>query len=143
MFLKNIFTLEITSLRQIQTYLLYDDYVHYMSEPISKEELREKVSDFLRRNFPQIQMHGGSSSVTSVNEETGEVTIRLGGACSGCGISPMTTQHIQRRLPKKIEEVTSVSVDTGTSSSGTQINMSTPSQKPDDSEEEREFDAPF
>ncbi|MEF8900024.1 MAG: NifU family protein, partial [Halovenus sp.] len=25
-----------------------------------EDELRERITNFLRRNFPQIQMHGGS-----------------------------------------------------------------------------------
>ena len=50
------------------------------------DELRERVTNFLRRNFPQIQMHGGSAAIQDIDRETGEVSIQLGGACSGCGI---------------------------------------------------------
>ncbi|ELZ37701.1 NifU family protein, partial [Halorubrum tebenquichense] len=49
-------------------------------------ELRERITNFLRRNFPQIQMHGGSAAIAHLDREKGEVTVQLGGACSGCGI---------------------------------------------------------
>ena len=87
-----------------------------MSETEAKrgeDELREEVSNFLRRNFPQIQMHGGSSSITHLDPESGEVSVQLGGACSGCGISPMTIQAIKARMTKEIPEITQVHADTG------------------------------
>ena len=46
-------------------------------------EIADGVTSFLMRNFPQIAMHGGNAAVESVDEETGEVWLRLGGACSG------------------------------------------------------------
>ena len=78
-----------------------------------EDEVREAVSLFLQRNFPQIQAHGGDSSITEVNLEEGRVEINLSGACSGCGVSPMTTQAIQRRLPSEIDSIDHVSVTTG------------------------------
>jgi Fe-S cluster biogenesis protein NfuA len=78
------------------------------------DELRERVVNFLRRNFPQIQMHGGSAAIEHLDPESGEVTIRLGGACSGCGISPMTIQAIKSRMVKEIPEISSVTANTGT-----------------------------
>ena len=77
------------------------------------DDLREDVANFLRRNFPQIQMHGGSAAIQSLDRETGEVSIQLGGACSGCGISPMTIQAIKTRMVKEIPEIESVHADTG------------------------------
>jgi len=70
-------------------------------------DLRERITNFLRRNFPQIQMHGGSAAMN------GEVHIQLGGACSGCGISPMTIQAIKSRMVKEIPEISTVHADTG------------------------------
>lgn len=75
------------------------------------EEKREQVDSFLMRNFPQIQMHGGASQVDEIKED-GTVWISLGGACSGCGISPMTIRAIQNRLPQQVEWVTEVHVST-------------------------------
>ena len=77
------------------------------------DDLKERVSNFLRRNFPQIQMHGGSAAIQDIDRETGEVSIQLGGACSGCGISPMTIQAIKSRMVKEIPEIDQVHADTG------------------------------
>ncbi len=77
------------------------------------DDLRESISNFLRRNFPQIQMHGGSAAIQDLDRETGEVTIQLGGACSGCGISPMTIQAIKSRMTQEIPEIETVNASTG------------------------------
>ena len=84
----------------------------------SEEDLRERVSNFLRRNFPQIQMHGGSAAIRDLDMETGEVTVMLGGACSGCGISPMTIQAIKSRMVQEIPEINTVHADTGMDGGG-------------------------
>ncbi|MEF8773168.1 MAG: NifU family protein [Halobacteriales archaeon] len=78
------------------------------------DDLEDRIANFLRRNFPQIQMHGGTAAIRNVDRETGEVTVTLGGACSGCGISPMTVQAIKSRMVKEIPEVESVNAETGT-----------------------------
>lgn len=75
-------------------------------------DLRERVRDFLSRNFPQIQMHGGTAVIEDLDAETGEVTLRLTGACSGCGISPMTVQAIKSRMASEIPEIEVVHADT-------------------------------
>ena len=79
----------------------------------SDDELRDRVVNFLRRNFPQIQMHGGSAAIQHLDREKGEVHIQLGGACSGCGISPMTIQAIKSRMVKEIPEINQVHANTG------------------------------
>lgn len=76
-------------------------------------ELESRVMDFLTRNFPQIRMHGGSATIEDFDPETDEIFIRLGGACSGCGISPMTIKAIESRLPDAVPEIESVDVETG------------------------------
>ena len=78
-----------------------------------EDELRERITNFLRRNFPQIQMHGGSAAIQDLDMERGEVTVQLGGACSGCGISPMTIQAIKTRMTKEIPEIEVVHASTG------------------------------
>lgn len=78
-----------------------------------EEDLRDRISNFLMRNFPQIQMHGGSHAIKDLDAEAGEVTVMLGGACSGCGISPMTIQAIKSRMVEEIPEINSVVADTG------------------------------
>jgi len=77
------------------------------------DDLEQRVANFLRRNFPQIQMHGGSAAIQNIDRETGEVHIQLGGACSGCGISPMTIQAIKSRMVKEIPEINKVHAGTG------------------------------
>lgn len=79
----------------------------------SEDELREQVTLFIQRNFPQIAMHGGSHAIQHLDADTGDVTIALGGACSGCGISPMTIQALKARLTKEIPEITTVRAETG------------------------------
>jgi Fe-S cluster biogenesis protein NfuA len=79
------------------------------------DDLRERISNFLRRNFPQIQMHGGSAAIQNIDREKGSVTVMLGGACSGCGISPMTIQAIKSRMVQEIPEIEVVHADTGMS----------------------------
>jgi Fe-S cluster biogenesis protein NfuA len=76
-------------------------------------DLEDRIANFLRRNFPQIQMHGGNAAIQELDAETGEVTIALGGACSGCGISPMTIQAIKTRMTKEIPEIDTVHANTG------------------------------
>jgi Fe-S cluster biogenesis protein NfuA len=84
----------------------------------AENDLRERVTNFLRRNFPQIQMHGGSAAIEHLDTESGEVSIALGGACSGCGISPMTIQAIKSRMVKEIPEITKVNANTGLDGGG-------------------------
>ncbi|MFB6221556.1 MAG: NifU family protein [Halolamina sp.] len=79
------------------------------------DDLRDRITNFLRRNFPQIQMHGGSAAIERLDREEGVVSIQLGGACSGCGISPMTIQAIKSRMVKEIPEIEKVEADTGMS----------------------------
>ena len=83
------------------------------TETKTEEDLREEITNFLRRNFPQIQMHGGAAAIRDLDVESGEVTVSLGGACSGCGISPMTIQAIKSRMTQEIPEITTVHADTG------------------------------
>ena len=109
-------------------------------------DLRERITNFLRRNFPQIQMHGGSAAINHLDREKGEVTIQLGGACSGCGISPMTIQAIKSRMVKEIPEIETVHADTGMdagadgdlggTSSGGGMSPSVPGETTDDGDDE-------
>lgn len=78
-----------------------------------EENLREDITMFLRRNFPQIKMHGGTFSIDSVDTDEGIIVITLSGACSGCGISPMTIQALKTRMVDNIPEVNEVHARTG------------------------------
>ena len=88
------------------------------TEAETNDDLRERIRNFLRRNFPQIQMHGGSAAIEQIDRETGEVTIELSGACSGCGISPMTVQAIKARMTTEIPEIDTVHASTGVTGGG-------------------------
>ncbi len=112
------------------------------------DELRERISNFLRRNFPQIQMHGGSAAIQDLDREAGEVTVMLGGACSGCGISPMTIQAIKSRMTQEIPEIETVHADTGTGGgsegmAGGQTSPSFPGDGGGEKSEDEGPEAPF
>ncbi|WP_435359891.1 NifU family protein [Haloarchaeobius sp. DFWS5] len=120
------------------------------TETAEGDDLEERVTNFLRRNFPQIQMHGGSAAIQNLDRESGEVTILLGGACSGCGISPMTIQAIKSRMVKEIPEITAVHAETGMGGEGGQaggsggMSPSFPGETVDDGGEDDEGpQAPF
>jgi Fe-S cluster biogenesis protein NfuA len=77
---------------------------------MSSQSLERRTRNYLSNNVPQIQEHGGHFEIEDVDHETGEVTVAIGGACSGCGIAPMTMKAIERRLPDELDEVSSVTV---------------------------------
>ncbi|MDS0296350.1 NifU family protein [Halogeometricum luteum] len=77
---------------------------------MSAEGLERRTRNYLSNNVPQIQEHGGFFEVQDVDDETGEVTVAIGGACSGCGIAPMTMNAIEHRLPDEMDGVSSVKV---------------------------------
>jgi Fe-S cluster biogenesis protein NfuA len=108
------------------------------------DDLEDRISNFLRRNFPQIQMHGGSAAIQDIDRESGEVHIQLGGACSGCGISPMTIQAIKSRMVKEIPEIEKVHADTGMDGGGDSgMSPSFPGETTDDGDEDEGPQAPF
>ena len=86
-------------------------------EDDESEGLEQRIDQFLLRNFPQIRMHGGDAVIESIDETTGEVWLRLTGACSGCGISPMTVQALKSRMVAQFDELTAVHAETGMGSS--------------------------
>lgn len=77
------------------------------------DDLEARIEAYLSRNFPQIQMHGGDTVIEALDEEAGEIWLRLTGACSGCGISPMTVQALQSRMVAEFEELSAVHAETG------------------------------
>lgn len=98
----------------------------------SEKDLTNRITNFLQRNFPQIQLHGGNAAIEYLDEDSGEVHIQLGGACSGCGISPMTIQAIKRRMVKEIPEINKVQANTGqTTAAETDTSPSLPGQSSD------------
>ncbi len=103
----------------------------------------DKISLFLKRNFPQIQLHGGESTILKADEETGSVHINLSGACSGCGISPMTVEAIKRRMFQEIESVTEIEVTTGIDDINSLNQPVSFGRKDDKKDTDSEVQAPF
>jgi Fe-S cluster biogenesis protein NfuA len=77
---------------------------------MSTEGLERRTRNYLSNNVPQIQQHGGSFEVRDVDEASGSATVAIGGACSGCGIAPMTMHAIEKRLPENVDELENVEV---------------------------------
>jgi Fe-S cluster biogenesis protein NfuA len=82
------------------------------SESLTDRDLETAIELFLARNFPQIDMHGGSAGIEGIDRETGEVWITLGGACAGCGISPLTVSALQTRLVAEFPAIDRVHTST-------------------------------
>lgn len=72
--------------------------------------LRERIDSWLSLQMPMIDMHGGTSAVREVDADAGRVTVELGGACSGCGISQTTEQTLDEELAAHFDEIETVSV---------------------------------
>ncbi|TVT91016.1 NifU family protein, partial [Haloferax volcanii] len=77
---------------------------------MSAQSLERRTRNYLSNNVPQIQEHGGHFEIEDVDDETGEVTIAIGGACSGCGIAPMTMKAIKQRIATEVDDVSEVTV---------------------------------
>jgi Fe-S cluster biogenesis protein NfuA len=77
---------------------------------MSDESLKSKVETWMVKQMPIIQMHGGTSMVREADPESGLVVVELGGTCSGCGISNITAQNIQRDLFMEFEEIEDVQI---------------------------------
>ncbi|WP_267642735.1 NifU family protein [Haloarchaeobius amylolyticus] len=76
-------------------------------------DLRDRLGQFLARNFPQIELHGGSYDIAHLDADEGTVTVLLTGACEGCGISELTIGAVRGRLLSEFPELTEVHVETG------------------------------
>jgi len=77
---------------------------------MSAQGIERRTRNYLSNNIPQIQEHGGHFEIEDVDEENGVVTVAIGGACSGCGIAPMTMKAIRNRLPAEVDDVSEVQV---------------------------------
>jgi Fe-S cluster biogenesis protein NfuA len=77
---------------------------------MSAQTLAQQTQRFIENEVPQIRQHGGSFELKDVDEAAGTVTVAIGGACSGCGIAPMTMKAIQKRLPESVDGLETVDV---------------------------------
>lgn len=78
-----------------------------MEEIVKDEELKERVETVLDKIRPYIAMDGGFVDLVEV--KGGVVTVRMGGACSGCPMSMITLRNgIEALLREEIPEVEEV-----------------------------------
>ena len=69
------------------------------------ELTEENVVTVLEELLPYIEADGGSLQLVDIEEETGYVKVRLGGACESCAMSTMTLkQGIESKLCHEIPE---------------------------------------
>ncbi len=69
----------------------------------------ENVIKVLEELVPYVEADGGSLQFVEIEEETGIVKVRLGGACETCAMSVMTLkQGIEKKLMMEIPDVTGV-----------------------------------
>lgn len=70
--------------------------------------LQEKVQKAIQDVRPSLQADGGDIELINVSE-SGEVKVRLTGACNGCPMAQVTLKDgVERYLKKAVPEVTSV-----------------------------------
>ena len=108
---------------------------------MSAEGVEGRARSFLTEEVPQIQAHGGNFEIRDVDEEAGTATVAIGGACSGCGIAPMTMQAIERRLPEEVDGLDDVEV-VRSSGSGTAV-MPSKTDEMEEMEEYENYSPPF
>lgn len=72
--------------------------------------LKEKVEEVIEKEIrPALIRDGGNIAVVDVNEENGEVKVKLLGACFGCPMSQITlTMFVEQQLRARIPEVKKV-----------------------------------
>lgn len=69
--------------------------------------MENEVRSVLDEIRPAIQSDGGDIELVAVDESTGVVTVRLLGACVGCGLAGITLKAgVERTLKSKITGVT-------------------------------------
>ena len=76
---------------------------HYLATHMELTE--ENVVRVLEELLPYIEADGGSLQLVEIEEETGYVKVRLGGACESCAMSVMTLkQGIEKKLMSEIPD---------------------------------------
>lgn len=79
--------------------------------------LRKKVEEVLEKKVrPLLFADGGDLEVLSLDEEKGELTVRLLGKCSGCPSAQLTMEGIVRaEVLAAVPEIKTINLDTGVS----------------------------
>jgi Fe-S cluster biogenesis protein NfuA len=71
--------------------------------------MKEQVEKVIQELRKYLQADGGDVELVSVDEKTGEVQVRLTGACHGCPMAQMTlTNGVEARLKEQVPGVTKV-----------------------------------
>lgn len=71
--------------------------------------MKDKVEKALAKVRVMLANDGGSVELVSVDEKSGQVKVRLTGACCGCPMSSMTLKNgVERILKEEVPEVRSV-----------------------------------
>jgi len=71
--------------------------------------LKEKVEGALKTISPMLAADGGGVQLVSVDEPSGEVKVKLTGACGCCPMSQMTLQMgIEKNLKQQVPEIKKV-----------------------------------
>ena len=85
---------------------------------MSADTIEQQARQFMDSEIPQIKQHGGSFEIREVDPTAGTATVAIGGACSGCGIAPMTMKAIKRQLPARVDGLDAVEVVRADGTSG-------------------------
>ena len=81
-----------------------------ITDCMSAENIEQQARSFVDSEVPQIEQHGGSFEIREVDPEAGTATVAIGGACSGCGIAPMTMKALRHQLPDSVDGLDDVEV---------------------------------
>ena len=88
-------------------YYKYLKRQHYLATHMELTE--ENVVRVLEELVPYVEADGGSLQLVEIEEETGYVKVRLGGACETCAMRVMTLkQGIEKKLMMEIPDVVAV-----------------------------------
>ena len=73
------------------------------------DDVKERIQSALDEVRPALQFDGGDCELVDFSPGTGVVSLRMHGACQGCGMSTLTLQAgIERILQERVPEVKAV-----------------------------------
>jgi Fe-S cluster biogenesis protein NfuA len=71
--------------------------------------MKEQVQKVIEELRKYLQADGGDVELVKVDEKTGEVQVKLKGACQGCPMAAMTlTNGVEARLKEQVPGITKV-----------------------------------
>ena len=75
----------------------------------TNDTMKDKVAAIIETLRPLLQADGGDIELVAVDEATGNVSVRLQGACKGCPSAAMTLKMgVERHLKDRVPGVTEV-----------------------------------